>query len=379
MNITNSEPSIPAINDLKRLDPELKTRIKSKINEVIDSGWYVLGKEVNEFERKFANYCGVAHCVSVANGTEALELSLKALKLSNGKKIATVANAGMYSTLAILSVGSVPVYIDIDPDTHTMSQESLRNVLVQGDIAGIIITHIYGQLANIESIIEISKSFNIATIEDCAQSHGAQIPKGKAGSFADIGTFSFYPTKNLGAFGDGGALVTNNPELASDLKKYRQYGWDTKYHVVKKDCRNSRLDEMQAAVLNLKLEYLDEWNEKRRSIVRRIKSACGHISSIQFPPFVDDSYVAHLFVIVCNDRDKLASFLKGKNIPTEVHYPIPDYKQAIFDEVTRDNFLPHTEMSCNNILTLPCFPEMTSFEVQFLANCLLEFEKCYHS
>ena len=368
--------SIKAINDLKRLDPAILTRIKEKVGTVIESGWYVLGVEVRTFEEKFAKYCGSSHCVSVANGTEALELGLKALKLTHGKRVATVGNAGMYSTLAILSVGAVPVYVDVDENTLTMSVNSLEAVLAKEKVDGIIVTHLYGQLAEIKKVCELARAKNIPVIEDCAQSHGASLDGKKAGSFGDLGCFSFYPTKNLGALGDGGALVTNSSAIFEDLKKLRMYGWEKKYHVVKPDCRNSRLDEMQAGILSIKLDYLDEWNQRRRQIAQRVAELCRGVSTVRFPQVFDPTYVGHLLIVRTPKRDQLKSFLETRHIPTDIHYPLPDYHQQILRAQYQGLCLPVTEKACEEILTLPCFPELTDAEVSYIAQSLIEFDKC---
>lgn len=369
--------SLKSINDLTRLSPDIIEKIKIKTAAIIESGWFVLGKEVEKFETAFSDYCGTSHCVSVANGTEALELAIKSVNLGSGKRIATVANGGMYSTLAILSAGSIPVYIDIDPKTLTMSKSALANAMAQNEIDGIIVTHLYGQLADV-TIFDIAKHNNLPIIEDCAQSHGATRDFKKAGSFGDVGCFSFYPTKNLGAMGDGGAVVTNSAQINQELMKLRQYGWDKKYYVVKSGCRNSRLDEIQAGILNIKLEYLDEWNSKRRQIVDSVIKDCGNLRNISFPGCVDESYVAHLFIVRSTKRDLLRDFLKEKKIPCDIHYPIPDYKQKIFEhDILYKISLPNTEKASEEILTIPCFPEMTNIEISYIASALKEFNQCY--
>lgn len=368
--------TLTAINDLNRHTKPLAEEIKRRLSSVVDSGWFVLGKEVSSFESGFAAYCGVKHCVSVANGTEALEIALKSLEIGPGKSVATVANAGMYSSTAIEAVGASPLFIDIDRSTMTMSATDLANNLKSKKIDAIIVTHLYGQLANIEEIISLAKMNSIKVIEDCAQAHGAALKGKRAGSFGDIGCFSFYPTKNLGALGDGGAIVTSNDSIKNNLSLLRQYGWSKKYHVVKAGCKNSRLDEMQAAILNIKLPLLDGWNERRRQIVQKVSQSCSALKSISFPFCADESYVGHLFVIRTQNRIKLKEFLQSKFISSEIHYPVPDHKQVIFSERYSSISLPNTEKASEEILTLPCFPEMTNEEVEYLSQCLIEFEEC---
>lgn len=371
-------PSLNAINDLVRHTQPLAQLYKEKLASVIDKGWFVLGTEVKTFENSFALYCGTNYCVSVANGTEALEIGLKALGLGTNCCVATVANAGMYSTTAIHSVGAKPLFVDIDPETLNISVDDLKEKLETAKIDALIVTHLYGRMANMEEICRLANLHNFVVIEDCAQAHGAIMNGKKAGSFGDIGCFSFYPTKNLGALGDGGAIVTNSQKLKEELSLIRQYGWDKKYHVVKTGCKNSRLDEIQAAILNVKLKYLDQWNIRRRQIVMTISSKCQKMKSVSFPPNLGDHYVGHLFVIKTAFRDQLASFLKQKNICTDIHYPVPDHKQVIYTEAFEKISLPATEVTCQEILTLPCFPEMSDEEVEYLGATLLEFEQCYH-
>lgn len=366
--------TLTAINDLNRHTKPLAEEIKNRLSAVVDSGWFILGKEVNSFESSFAKYCGASHCISVANGTEALEIALRALDIGHGCTVATVANAGMYSATAIAATGALPVFIDIDNTSLTMSPDDLQRNLNAHKIDAIIVTHLYGQLAAIEKIISLAKQHGIPVIEDCAQAHGAQRNGIRAGSFGDIGCFSFYPTKNLGALGDGGAIVTNNQQLKERVTLIRQYGWSKKYYVVKSGCKNSRLDEMQAAILNVKLPFLDQWNLRRREIVKATINNCGKLKNIEFPKNTDDTYVGHLFVVRSQYRNKLKEFLHTKSVACDIHYPIPDYRQSVYLDRYAGLFLINTEKAAEEILTLPCFPEMTDDEVQYLSEALIAFD-----
>ncbi|MDB6062784.1 MAG: DegT/DnrJ/EryC1/StrS family aminotransferase [Verrucomicrobiaceae bacterium] len=350
------------INDLLRHNGSISEYLSSAVTKVIESGWYVLGNEVKEFEREFASYCETNHCVSVANGTDALELALSALDIGEGGKVITVANAGAYSTTAIRAVGAEPAYVDIDIDTMLLDLAHVKKSL-NSEISAVVVTHLYGRAAPVEEVIAMADKYNIPVIEDCAQAHGATLNGKRVGSLGAFGCFSFYPTKNLGALGDGGAITTNDPLLAKRTQMLRQYGWQNKYEIALNGGRNSRLDEMQAAILRIKLPHLDSWNQRRLLICQRYTQGIRH-PLITLPLFAPGSYVGHLFVVRSQQRDSLRDHLKRNNIMSEIHYPIPDYRQPAFSGQFMGVLLPITERVCNEILTLPCFPEMTNAEIQ---------------
>jgi aminotransferase EvaB len=329
------------------------------IKRVLDSHWYILGQEVAAFEQAFAEYCAVPHCISLANGTDALELALRALDIQAGDKVIVTANAGFYSSIAINLLGAAPLYVDIDPATLTLSVDRLKEALAAKPKA-IIVTHLYGQLADIETIVALAQEKNIPVIEDCAQAHGAMRNQKRAGSFGAIACFSFYPTKNLGALGDGGAVITADATLATRLQQLRQYGWESKYHVKIAGGRNSRLDEIQAAILREKLPYLDGWNAERRRIASRYNEAFAKLSLI-CPPSVGDDYVAHLYVVRLQNRDSFRAYLKEQGVQTDVHYPIPDHLQMSPEEPVT---LMATEEACEQVVSLPCFPGMPDASVE---------------
>lgn len=357
------------ICDLLSHTQKYKNIIHDAISRVIDRGWYILGPEVKEFEKEFANYIGAKHCVSVANGTDALEFALRSLNIGENDYVATVANAGMYTTTAILTVHAKPIYMDVDFHTRVVLVDEIKRVIKLG-VKAIVVTHLFGQaIREIEEISDICKYEKVFLVEDCAQAHGATINRRRVGVFGDIGCFSFYPTKNLGALGDGGAVVTNNESLANKVKLLRQYGWKSKYLVEETGSRNSRLDEIQAAVLLKFLPFLDEWNRRRREIAKKYSESITH-------PLVDveivneDDYVAHLYVIRSEKRELLREHLQHHGIASDIHYPIPDYRQKIFDNNFSSIRLVNTERLCNEILTLPCYPEMTDAQVDEVVSAI---------
>jgi dTDP-4-amino-4,6-dideoxygalactose transaminase len=355
--------TLSAINDLRRHTSSMQAELSAVVARVIQSGWFVLGPEVKQFEQEFAAYCGAAHAITLANGTDALELALRALGVGPGSRVLTVANAGMYSTTAINAVGATPIYIDITADTLLLDVDRLEEALIESPRPdAVVVTHLYGLLADVERVVAIAKSRGLPVIEDCAQAHGAMAHGKRAGTFGTLGCFSFYPTKNLGALGDGGAVVTDDAELAATIRQLRQYGWSEKYVSSRPGGRNSRLDEMQAAVLRAKLPRLDKWNQRRRSIASRYSMEIQQ-PKLRCPRVEGDNYVAHLYVVRTTDRHGLRSHLSSCGVPSDIHYPVPDYRQPSIADRFGQVSLPVTEAACQEVLTLPCFPEMTDDEV----------------
>jgi aminotransferase EvaB len=348
------------LNDLVRQNEIIRDDLVAAARAVIESGWYILGKQGARFETAFAEYCGVSHAIGVASGTDAIELALRAAGIGRSDGVATVANAGFYTSTAIHTIGARPCYVDVG-QTHTMSVDSLRLMLTRETIRAVVVTHLYGRLAEIEEIVALCKPSGIPVIEDCAQAHGASRGGSKAGSFGSIGCFSFYPTKNLGALGDGGAITTNDAAIAARLRELRQYGWSGKYQVSRPGGGNSRLDEMQAALLLAKLPHLDQWNEERRRIARRY---CEAISNprVECPADFGSASIAHLFVVQCDDRDGLRQHLQARSIGSDIHYPIPDHRQPAY-AAPQAGDLGVTERLATRILTLPCFNGMKEEEI----------------
>jgi aminotransferase EvaB len=366
----NPPPLIP-LNDLRRPLAAMREEIIKATTGVVDSGWYVLGPNVQAFETEFAAYCGVPHCITVGNGTDALELGLRAVGAGPGRTVVTVGNAGMYSTSAIIALGATPLLVDIDAVTLGMSVDALRRCIGKG-VAAVIVTHLYGQLADVERLAMICANHHVPLIEDCAQAHGAERGGHKAGTFGAIGCYSFYPTKNLGALGDGGALVTTDKTIAETVRQLRQYGWTSKYVANRTGGCNSRLDELQAAILRVKLPHLDQWNARRREIMSRYHEVLPADIRMAAPTGTD--HVAHLCVVRSSRRDRLREWLTERGIGTDIHYPIPDHRQPAMQNVfPRDLALPETEAAAGEILTLPCFPEMTEDEIARVCNALSSF------
>jgi dTDP-4-amino-4,6-dideoxygalactose transaminase len=337
-----------------QLDDEILASLAASAQRVMASGHFVLGKEVAAFESEFAEFCHTSHCVGVGNGTDALELALRSVGVAANHRVITVANAGYYSTAAINAIGAVPCYVDVGVDLNIDPER------VQDQLPGaraIVVTHLYGRAAQVDKIVELADKCGIPVVEDCSQAHGAWCGGRRVGTIGVAGCFSFYPTKNLGALGDGGAVVTDSAECAKRVRSLRQYGWESKYDVRRIGGRNSRLDEIQAAFLRVKLPFVDLWNEHRRAIATQyLHGLCG--LPLGLAKWDDRGYVAHLFVIRCRDRAGLRDALARAGVGTEIHYPIPDYAQ-LSGQMTSRAHLPVTEAACNEVLSLPCFPGMT--------------------
>jgi dTDP-4-amino-4,6-dideoxygalactose transaminase len=365
-------PKPVALNDLLRQTTALHSELAAAVNRVLASGWYILGRECAAFESEFAAYCGVAHCISVANGTDALELALRALGVGPGDTVATVANAGGYSTTAIRAVGAEPLYIDIDPDTMNMSAADLKARLTPA-VRAVIATHLYGRMAPLPALLAVTGRAAVPLVEDCAQAHGAAIGGRKAGSWGALACFSFYPTKNLGALGDGGAITAQDGELAQRVKSLRQYGWSSKYRCAEYG-RNSRMDEMQAAILRAKLPHLDGWNARRREIASAYSAALAG-QAVECPRDFGESYVAHLYVIRTHERNRVRAALQACGIATDIHYPVPDHLQeaargAHGTTLAASAQLPATEQAAGEILTLPCYAELLDEEISAVVGAL---------
>jgi aminotransferase EvaB len=356
------------INDLQRRFAPLHAELSAAFDRVMRSGRYILGEACEAFEADFARYVGARHCLGVANGTDALELALRAVKVGPGARVATVANAGMYGTSAILAIGAAPVFVDVDPKTLTMSPQALASV---GPLDAVLVTHLYGRMADLPGLTAAARGAVI--IEDCAQAHGASLQGRPAGSWGAAACFSFYPTKNLGALGDGGAVVTADPGLAERVRSLRQYGWSSRYHAELPGGRNSRLDEMQAAALQVMLPRLDGWNARRRHIAERYHAAfadCG----LGLPLAGSGEHVFHLYVVRSPARDALEATLSAAGVMVDVHYPVPDYRQPAVSAVVQETKpLPETERAVGEVLTIPCFPEMTDPEVDAVIAAVRSF------
>ena len=347
-------------NQLKPLHDLLADEIHEALRRVADSGWYILGPEVREFEQEFAEYHGAARAVSVASGTDAIELGLLAGGVGAGDEVITVAHTAMATVTAIESTGAKPVLADIDLETYTLNPLAAREAITERTRA-IVVVHLYGQPADMDGLKVLADEHNLLVIEDCAQAHGAEHKGRKVGTIGDIGAFSFYPTKNMGAYGDGGAVITSSLEYAERLEKLRNYGQTTRYRHHSRGT-NSRLDEMQAAVLRVKLRHLDKHNKRRKEIAALYDA---NLHSVAGPPVLGDRrHVYHLYVIRDRDRDGLMTALQERGIGTLIHYPIPVHLQESHRDLSLPaGSLPETEKAAREILSLPLYIGLGDEEV----------------
>jgi len=338
---------------------------------VLRSGRYVLGPEVEKFEKGFSNYLDARYCIGVGNGLEALQISLMALGIRSDDEIITTPLSAVATTLAILSVGAVPIFVDVKENGQI--DENLIEDSITKKTKAVLPVHIYGQPCNIERIRRICREHKLFLIEDAAQAHGSTLNNKKLGTFGDTGCFSFYPTKNLGAIGDGGAIVTNNSKIARMCRELRDYGQESKYKHVKYGL-NSRLDELQAAILIEKLKFLDKDNEKRRLLAARYVRNLKNIEELRtvLPNKLSDSNF-HLFVIKTKKRNQLREYLNNKGIGALVHYPITIPDQPLFKKKYRDPPTPVARKFVKRILSLPCNPYLTFSQVDRVSNSILEF------
>lgn len=360
--------------DLKSLNAQYANELKEACSRVIDSGWYISGNELSTFEKNFAEYCGVKHCIGVANGLDALILTFRAWKelgkLKDGDEVIVPANTYIASVLAITENKLVPIFVEPDPLTYNLDPALIRKVITSKTKA-ILPVHLYGQLADMAEIMKIAKEFGLLVLEDSAQAHGAMVNGKKAGNWGDASGFSFYPGKNLGALGDAGAITTNDDQLAEALSALRNYGSHEKYKNLFKGV-NSRLDEIQAAMLSVKLKYLDHQTELRRNIVSKYLEGISN-SHIELPSLSNPAqHVWHLFVVRCASRKKLQDHLSNLGIQTLVHYPIPPHKQAAYVEFNYLSF-PLTETIHDEVLSLPLSPIMTDSEIKQVIKGLNSF------
>jgi dTDP-4-amino-4,6-dideoxygalactose transaminase len=359
------------LNDLGRGFAALEAELRKTVDDVLSSGWYVLGPQHDAFEREFAAAVGAGSCVGVANGTDALELALLSVGCRPGDEVVTAANAGMYTSTAALKAGLVPRFADVDPASLLLTAATVEPALTPGTRA-VVVTHLYGRLAEMGPLRDLCSAAGVALVEDCAQAAGAVGDEGPAGSLADVAAFSFFPTKNLGALGDAGAVVTDDPERADLVRRLRQYGWSAKYTATVPRGRNSRLDELQAAVLRTKLPHLAGWNARRREIVARYADALGEgpRRMVHGPSAGTPAYVGHLAVLAGPDRDADRAALAEAGIRTDVHYPVPDHRQPVLADAAAGVSLPVTERAATEILTVPCFAEMTETEIERVCDVL---------
>jgi dTDP-4-amino-4,6-dideoxygalactose transaminase len=349
-----------------------KSEIDKAISRVLNGGWYIIGEETRAFEEEFARYVGVSYAIGVGSGTDAIHLALRTCGIGKDDEVVTVSHTAVATVAAIELAGATPVLVDIEEDFYTLDPEKLEKVITKNTKA-IIPVHLYGQPANLDPILEIAKKFNLIVIEDCAQAHGAMYKDKKIGSYGDMACFSFYPTKNLGAVGDGGIVVTDNKDLAEKARSLREYGWAERY-VSHLAGFNTRLDEIQAAILRVKLQHLDEDNGKRRRIAGLYEKGLSDFSLILPKERDGVTHVYHLYVVRSGERDYLRAFLKSKDIGTLVHYPVPIHLQPAYQgRLTGGSGLLRTEKAAREVLSLPMYPELGEEETMKIVNAIKEF------
>jgi len=364
-------------NDLSRDSLEYEGAYESALGTVVRSGRFVTGPQGSSFCEQFAQYLTARSCVGVGNGTDALEIGLRSQGVGRGDEVITVANAGGYSSTAIALVGATPVYIDINEHDHLMNVELVTEAL-SSKTKAVIATHLYGSCVDMERLIQITTTAGVSLLEDCAQAHGAEVSIDgrliKAGVSGTLGAFSFYPTKNLGCFGDGGALVTQDEQLGETCRSLARYGWrHENYQVIDTKGRNSRLDEMQAAILIEKLKRLDAANTRRREILQSYGQAASANKNILILHADDKRGVAHLAIAQTKDRVNFQAYCAHRNIQTAIHYPILDHHQQGFHPFRLGSDLVVSERTNTQITSLPCFPTLTDSEVAHVCDALASY------
>ena len=344
---------------------------EKKALEVLRSGWYVLGNEVKSFEEEFASYVGSKYCVGLANGLDALWIAFRILGIGAGDEVIVQGNTYIASVMGITINGATPVFVE--PDEYFNMDASKIESLITERTKAILVVHLYGQASNMGPIMDIAKKHNLRVVEDCAQSHGARFDGQMTGTFGDIGCFSFYPSKNLGAFGDGGAIVTNDPKIADDVRVYRNYGSEKRYYnrVVG---TNSRLDEMQAGLLRVRLSHMDELEAEKRQICERYLKELKN-DKIVLPEIRDGAtHIWHQFVIRCKDREALIRYLDERNIGTIIHYPIPPHLSEAYEYLgVQEGELPITETYAKEVLSIPLYNGMKKDELDYIIETINNF------
>jgi dTDP-4-amino-4,6-dideoxygalactose transaminase len=348
--------------------------INQAIQRVLERGCYILGEEVSAFEHEFARYLGVRSVVGVGNGTDALHLALRACGIGPNDSVITVSHTAVAPVAAIELAGATAVLVDINPETYTIDPHRVEDVIAaqlkKSSIAGgrlkaIIPVHLYGHPADMPAIMDIARRYDLYIIEDCAQSHGATIDGRKTGTWGHLAAFSFYPTKNLGALGDGGAVVSNDPAFGERVRLLREYGWKKRY-ISDFPGLNSRLDELQAAILRVKLKYIDEENARRRDLAHIYGTLLSGTSLILPRVKAGVNHVYHQYVVLSKHRNNLKSFLEKNSVGTLIHYPVPVHLQPAYQGrvVISKRGLEHTERVCQEILSLPIYPQMSNEQIK---------------
>lgn len=359
----SNKRSVP-FNDLSRGMARDREALLEATAGVLDSGYAIHGAQHAAFETELAEYLGAGAVLGVASGTDALELAIKAVMPQGRDTVVTAGNAGGYTSTATVRAGYIARYADVDPQTLCLTAETVGERLDER-VGVVVVTHLYGYLGDVSALRGLCDERGIALVEDCAQAIGAVRDGRFAGTFGHAATVSFYPTKNLGAIGDGGAVVTETGELADTVRRLRQYGWESKYRATLPGGMNSRLDELQAAFLRIRLRLVDGLNERRREIIGRYRAAAAELDPalLTVLPAAGREHVGHLAVARSTRRDELRTALAAAGISTDVHFPLPDWTQPAFARFSPDAQLPATIAACNEVISLPLFPELTEDEV----------------
>ena len=360
-------------NDLKAAYTEIKEELDAAYRRVMASGYYILGPEVESFEAEFAAYCGVQYCIGVGNGLEAISLILKACEIGPGDSVIVPANTFIATWLPVTHAGAEPIPVEPDEASYNIDPQRVEES-IKSNTRGIIAVHLYGQPADMDALAQIARKHNLLLVEDAAQAHGAKYKGRPAGSLGDAAAFSFYPTKNLGAIGDGGAVTTNDPVLADRVRVLRNYG-SRKRYLNELPGFNSRLDEFQAALLRVKLSKLDQWNLRRAEIAQHYACKLASVPQVVLPQVALTSEpVWHLFVVRSRSRDALQRYLQNEGIDTLIHYPIPPHRSGAYanSAVSRDSY-PLTEMLSEEILSLPLWPQMSTESIEVACQMICSF------
>ncbi len=354
--------------DLARHTAAIRDELDAAAARVLESGRFLFGEELEQFESAFAAWCGVRHAVGVANGTDAITIALQAVGVGPGDEVITVANTCVPTVAGIENAGAVPVLVDAEPKTRTIDV-SLVEAAITPRTRALLPVHLYGQCADLDALAAIARSHGLALVEDCAQAHGAELGGRRAGSIGDAAAFSFYPTKNLGALGDGGAVVTNDARVAEQARLLRNYGERERFeHVL--HGRNSRLDALQAAFLSAKLPHLEAWTERRRSIAARYTAALAGTTVTPPAEGPGRRHVYHLYVVETADRDAFRAALAADGVETAVHYPRPVHLQPAYRALGAGRALPVSERLAAQVVSLPLYPELTDAEVDAVCAAL---------
>jgi dTDP-4-amino-4,6-dideoxygalactose transaminase len=361
------------MNDFKAEPEEVRNSMLGAMERVLHSGWYILGNEVKQFESAWAKKCGAAHAIGVANGMDAIEVGLRALGIGPGDEVITTTMSAFATMLAIVRAGATPVLADIDPTTGLLSRSSVESCITKRTRA-VLLVHLYGQVRDMDMWVKLCADHQIHFLEDCAQAHLARFQGQVAGTFGDWGAYSFYPTKNLGALGDAGALLTNRDDVASEARVLLNYGQSKRYHHPKLGL-NSRLDEMQAAILSVRLEQISEYTARRQQIAQIYFEQIDnpHIELLA-KPNEEGNHVYHLFVILSKQRDRLADFMRSQGVETLIHYPIPIHKQSPCVEMTTaPKGMSHADQHAERCLSLPCNPHLTESQLNQIIGAINAF------